>query len=309
MTNVKYRALLGKRFKDLNDLIYNHSFDRYFYAMEVAGYLFDAAATEDDILVAMMLAADLAQWTGLPEELNARILRIADARATDAQLSREDSGVLAALTIVELRGAINEYERADKGWLRKDRFEDIKDQGNAFKVLGAIYLQVKDHALANVLSALIHRAMEISQLEAPIFMDELPVYEITPVQEGNGLPDFLVQMVEKLYFEHASYRDRMYVSYPSFEGRQMIPAWASMIQAHHPELRVVKSSKTYSEIDWETPKCHSLMEAWNRSLVQSHLERAFHHEPNRPIDPYDSLMKRLGMVSKTESEPDCWQKR
>ena len=87
MTNVKYRALLGKRFKDLNDLIYQNASERYFYAMEVASFLHNAVAPEDDILVGMMLAADLAQWTGLSDELNARVLRIAEARATDTALS------------------------------------------------------------------------------------------------------------------------------------------------------------------------------------------------------------------------------
>lgn len=309
MTNVKYRAILGKRFKDLNDLIYNHAHDRYFYAMEVAGYLHDAVAPEEDILVAMMLAADLAQWTGLSEELNARILRIADARATKTPLSSADAGVLAALTIVELRGAINEYDRADNGWLRKKNFKEIKEQGNAFDVLGAIYLQVKDHPFGKALSTLIHRAMEISQLEAAVFRDERPVYEISSVQEGTGLPGFLTLMVERLYFEYSVHRDRLYVSSPWYEGRQMIPALAAMIQAHHSELRVVKSTKTYSEIDWETPKCHSLREAWNRSSVQSYLLLASHHEPNRPIDTYEKLMKRLGLLEKINVEPECWQSR
>ena len=309
MTNVKYRALLCKRFKDLNDLIYNHAFDRYFYAMEVAGFLHDAVATEEDILVAMMLAADLAQWSGLPDELNARILHIADARATETILSTADAGVLAALTIVELQAAINEYHRADLGWLHKNRFEDFKEQGKAFEVLGAIYLQVKDHPFGQILKDLIHRAMAISKMEADVFIDERPVYEITPAQEGTELPKFIRSMVEKLYLDYSSHRARLYVSSPWYEGREILPVWANMIQAHHPELRVVKSSKKYSEFDWERKKCQSLMEAWYRHSIQSLFDWGCHHEPNRAIDPYEKLMNKLGLVEKQEAEPDCWQSR
>ena len=292
MTNVKYRALLGKRFKDLNDLIYQNASERYFYAMEVASFLHNAVAPEDDILVGMMLAADLAQWTGLSDELNARVLRIAEARATDTALSTEDAGVLAALTIVELRSAIHEYERADKGWLRRESFKDNEPQGEAFEVLGAIYLQVKNHSFGNVLKVLIHRAMEISEMEAVVFIDERPVYEIT-MKNGLDVPKWLLKMVEKLSFSYCLEGKRLYVSGRGMEARRTVPAWAALMAAHRQELLIVKSARCYSELNWSYHRIESWMDAVCRSWMQAPLVRAVAHRVGEPLDCYCLLIEHL----------------
>ena len=291
MTNVKYHALLSSRFSDLSDLIYKNCFDRYFYAMDVAGYLYNAVYTEEDILVSMMLAAGLAEWSCLTDEENRRVIRIAKARATDTKLDSADTGILAALPIVDLRDAIDAYERAGKGVFAGDYIEKMQEKGKAFDVLSSIYEQVKDHPMGSVLSNLIHRAMEISNLEAKAFFDERPVYEITPTVEGSGIPTEIVSLVEKMYLCYSSQGNCLYVSGCWYKDRKRVPALATLIQAHHPELLVVKSSKKFSAIDWNQRRCQSWMEAVHRQSIFNLIDQATNHKENCMIDPYLKLSK------------------
>ena len=287
--SIEIHALLSSRFTELNNHIFKLHFHRYFFAQEVVSHLYRSICSETDILVGMALASELKECPILNDEENKRLARL--SQNPPKILNSEDAGILATLSIIQLRNAIYRFEVANEGWLKNAYFEHIEETKQQFESLMNIYRLVKEHPQGHLFNHLIHRAMELTKFEVMDFIDERPVYEVTVRRKGNPLPEFLLKMVERLYFKYSENNGKLYVCYWGINAKDIIPSWATIIQAHHPELRIVKSTKKYSEIKWQGRSCNSWNEAIYRESLHSSLESAREHKKDSDIDPYQKLMR------------------